>query len=224
MDISKSLTFVLSDDRWLKKFLVGTIIIFFSFLIIPMFFFYGYMIEIVRNVMDDLDYPLPEWDNWGKLFKEGFALFLVGFVYTLPIWLLTCCSLLFIIPGASMEGEISDAILGIGIVALMGLLCLMFIFIAAYALISPAIMIQYARKGEISACFRLNEIVAITRDNIGDVLLTLIVLFGLSMVLSLVFIVPILGWFIAFGASIYLGFVTSHLYGQIGAKIERKSP
>lgn len=222
MDISKSLTFVLSDDRWLKKLLVGTVFIFFSFLIIPLFFIFGYMLVIVRNVMDDLDYPLPEWDNWGKLFKEGFALFLVGFVYTLPLWLLTCCSLLFIIPGASMEGDISDAILGLGIVALGGLICLMLILITAYALISPAIMIQYARKGEISACFRLNEIIAITRDNISDVLLTLVVLVGLSMVLSLAFIAPVLGWFIAFGVSIYLGFVISHLYGQIGTKIEGK--
>ena len=220
MDISKALTFFLKDDRWLVKLLVGTIILFFSFLIIPSFFFIGYMVELVRNVMDDVDYPLPEWDNWGQLFKEGFALFLVGLVYTIPVWLLMCCSLLLFIPGAALEGELSNAFVGMGIVAIMALTCLMTLFLVAYALISPALTIQYTREEEIAACFRLNEIAAITRNHIGDVLLSLVVIFGLSMVLSLVFIVPILGWFVAFGASVYLSFVMSHLYGQIGAKIE----
>ena len=73
MDINRALTFVTDDDRWISKLLIGTVIIFFSFLIIPLFFFYGYIIQIVRNVMAGEKNPLPEWTDWGKLFKDGLA-------------------------------------------------------------------------------------------------------------------------------------------------------
>jgi hypothetical protein len=219
MDINKAITFATDDDRWISKLLIGTALIFFSFLIIPMFFFYGYMIQIVRNVMAGETYPLPEWANWGKLFKDGIALFVAGLVYTAPIWLLICCSFAFFIPGANTGGDVGDILLGIGIFALVVMTCLIFLFVIAYALIGPAIMIQYAREDKLSACFQVGTVLGITRDHIGDILIALILIFALSFVVSLPAMVPFIGWIVTFVGSIYLGFVTGHLYGQIGAKV-----
>ena len=44
MDINKAVTFVFKDERWIVKILLGAVMVFFSFLIIPIFFLYGYMI------------------------------------------------------------------------------------------------------------------------------------------------------------------------------------
>ena len=71
MDVNKAFTFVFDDERWITKVLIGSVLLFFSFLIVPVFFFAGYMIQIVRTVMDGLEDPLPEWEEWGRLFKDG---------------------------------------------------------------------------------------------------------------------------------------------------------
>lgn len=219
MDINKAITYVFKDERWIIKTLIGALVLFFSFLIIPVFFLYGYMIKIMRNVMDGLEEPLPEWEDWGQLLKDGFAVIVATLVYTLPIWILMCCSILFFIPAAGTEGNAAEILAGIGVLAMVVMSCLIFLFAIALALISPAIAIQYAREGNLSACFRFSEVLAMTRDNIGDILITLLVIFGLSFALSLVGLIPFIGWIISFLTSVYLIFVTGQLYGQIGAKI-----
>ena len=219
MDINKAIRFTFDDEKWINKMLIGVVVLFVSFLIFPIFFLYGYMIKIMRNVMDGLEQPLPDWEDWGQLFKDGFLVFVASLIYTLPVWLLMCCSLLFFLPAASAEGDISEILAGIGVMAMLVMSCLIILFGIAYALIGPAIAIQYAREGNLSACLRFSEVIGMARDNIGDILITLLVLFGLSFVLSLVGIIPIVGWIISIAASAYIVFVTGHMYGQIGAKI-----
>jgi hypothetical protein len=219
MDINKSITFVFDDKRWITKILIGGVVLLFSFLIIPIFFLYGYMVKIIRNVMDGLDDPLPEWEKWGLLLKDGFAIVVATLVYTLPIWILMCCSILVFLPVGSLEGNAADIMAGIGVLALVLMSCLFILFAIGLALVAPAITIQYAREGNLSACFRFGEVLGMVRDNIGDILISLLVLFGISFALSLIGIIPIVGWVISFLASIYTIFVTGHLYGQIGAKI-----
>ena len=219
MDVNKALTFVTEDDRWVTKILIAVVIFILSIFIIPIFFLYGYMIQIIRNVMDGVENPLPEWDDWGTLFKDGIALFVAGIVYTLPIWLLMCCSFAFFIPAAGTEGDMAEIMAGIGTLSMFVMFCIMFIFIIALMLIGPAISIQYAREDNLSACFQFSEVIGIARDNIGDILIALVVVFAVSFVISLVSWIPIVGWIVALAGNAYIIFVTGHMYGQIGAKV-----
>jgi len=213
------LTFVTEDDRWITKLLIGGILLFLSFLIIPILFVQGYLVHIVRNVMDGEEKPLPEWEQWGKLLKDGFNLLVAGLVYTLPIWLLMCCSFIFFIPAAVSEGSFAEIMAAIGVTAMVLMSCLLFLFIIAFVLIQPAITIQYAREDSLSACFRFSEVFGMTRDNIADIIIAVAVVLGLGFVLSLVGIVPFIGWVISIFASVYVIFVSGHLYGQIGANV-----
>ena len=224
MDVNKALTFVTEDERWITKLLIGVVMLFISFLIVPMFFMYGYMVQIIRNVMDGVEKPLPEWEDWGKLLKDGFNLFVAGLVYTLPMWLLMCCSFAFFIPAAGTEGDAAEIMAGLGAVSMMVMFCLVFLFAIALMLIGPAISIQYAREDNLGACFQFSEVIGIARDNIGDILIALVVVFAVSFVLSLVSIIPIVGWLVAIAANIYILFITGHMYGQIGAKAGGGSP
>ena len=220
MDINKAITYVFKDERWIVKTIIGAVMLFLSFLIIPAFFVYGYMIQIMRNVMDGQENPMPEWQEWGQFLKDGFYVIVATLVYTLPIWILMCCSLfVFIIPAANSNGNSADILAGVGVLAMVVVSCLVFLFAIALALISPAIAITYAREGNLAACLRFSEVIGMARDNIGDILITLLVLFGLSFVLGFIGVIPIIGWIISIMASVYVTFVTGHLYGQIGAKI-----
>ncbi len=236
MDVAKAFTYFSEDDRWMGKLGIGVLISFFSFLILPAFLLYGYAVGITRNVMNGEKRPLPEWDDIGTLFQDGLAMFVAGIVYTLPFWLLTCIAFVTTIgfSGLSEATEMSEDAFAAGMLATWGLVsCLLFLFMLAFFFISPAIVIQYVREGELAACFRFGQVLAIVRDNFADILIAGLTPFAVSIVFSMVFgtisiVIPCLGWMVSFLLSIalgpYLTAVTGHLYGQIAGKIGGTPP
>jgi hypothetical protein len=158
-----------------------------------------------------------------------------GNVYTLPFWLLICIAFAATIGfgGLSEATQLSEDVATTGIFATWGLIaCLTLIFMLAFFFISPAIVIQYVREGDLGACFRFGEVLAIVRDNVSDILIAGLTPFAASFVLSIVLgvinIVPCLGWIVSILLSIAVGpfltAVTGHLYGQIAGKIGGKPP
>jgi len=235
MDIAKAFTYFSEDDRWMGKLGIGVLISLVSFLILPAFLLYGYAVGITRNVMNGEKLPLPEWEDLGTLFKDGLTMFVAGIVYTLPFWLLACIAFAATIGfGGLSEGtQISDDAVATGILATYGLVgCLALIFMLAFFFISPAIVIQYVREGDLNACFRFGEVLAIVRDNFADILIAGLTPFAASFVLSIVLgvlnIIPCLGWIVSIllgiAAGPYLTAVTGHLYGQIAGKIGGAPP
>jgi hypothetical protein len=235
MDVAKAFTFFSEDDRWLGKLGIGVLISLISFLILPAFLLYGYAVGISRNVMNGEKRPLPEWEDLGTLFKDGLSMFVASVVYTLPFWLLACIAFATTIGfgGLGEATQISEDAIAAGILATWGLVgCLFILFMLAFFFISPAIVIQYVRAGDLGACFRFGEVLAIVRDNIGDILIAGLTPFAASFVFSIVFgvlnIIPCLGTIVAFLLSFivtpFLTAVTGHLYGQIAGKIGGTPP
>jgi hypothetical protein len=216
MDIGKSLTYLFDDDRWVVKLLIGTVLMIFGFLIIPIFFVQGYLVKIVRNMLDGLEKPLPEWEDWGKLFMDGLYLTIAGLVYSAPVWLLMICGTLLFLPAGFTEGDMSGVLAAAGGISFVLLACLAMILGVIIALLYPAITVQYAREDNLGACFRFSEIIAMTRENLGDVIIALLVLLGVGLVLGFVGVIPLIGWLIALVASFYTTVVSGHLFGQIG--------
>ena len=72
MDVNKAFRFMFDDKQWISKLLIGAVMSVLSFLIIPAFILQGYLVKIVRQVMDGNDSELPEWMDYGKLVRDGF--------------------------------------------------------------------------------------------------------------------------------------------------------
>jgi hypothetical protein len=228
VDISQAFRYVFDDERWTNKILLGVLMTVFSFLILPALILNGWMVQIVRNVMGGSKRPLAEWDDWGKLLKDGFFLFVAQLVYTLPFLII------FFIVFASSIGlsglsEVSEDAAAAGFMATFGLLgCVAFIYAVVLLFLTPALTIQYAMTDDLGACFRFGEVFAIARENMADIFIAFVVTLVAGIAISLVFgvlsIIPCLGWIVAFvlGLAIgpYLLAVTGHLYGQIGAKVQ----
>ncbi|MFO7539026.1 MAG: DUF4013 domain-containing protein [Chloroflexota bacterium] len=226
MDIAKSFTYVFEDEDWVTKLIVGAVVTFLSFLILPIPLLTGYAVAVVRNVRDGYERPLPAWDDWGKLFMDGLAVMVAQFVYTLPFLLLFCIVSAGMVASIGVA-ELSEELAVASMFTTFGLLaCIFFIWMLALLFISPAIMIQYSRTGQLGSCFRFGEVIAIARRNTGDILLALvavvIILFVLGAVSSILSMIPCLGAIAAFLLgyvfSPYMTMVTGHLYGQIAAK------
>ena len=226
MDIGKSLTFISEDERWVNKVIILLIVSFFSFLIFPIFFLIGYAIGITRNVKDGVEKPLPEWEDWGKLFMDGLYIFIAQFVYTLPFLIIACIATVATggLGALADSGGSSDA-MGI-LLGTTGLIigCLGFLYMLALVFISPAIIIQYVlQHDEFGACFRFGEVFGIARDSIANILIVILVTMGIgfavSMVTGVLSLIPCIGWIAALLIGLlmspYLTAVSGHLYGQI---------
>ncbi len=208
---------------------IGAAISLLSFLIIPIPLLVGYLVGITRNVQDGLERPLPEWDDFGQLFKDGLSVMVGQIVYTLPFWVIMCIAVVATagLGGAAEATATSEDLLAAGFLATWGLVsCLALIFMVAIFFLSPAIVIQYVRTNELGAMFRFGEVIAIARENLGDIVIAALASFGASFVLSaalgVINIIPCLGQIISLVIAIamgpYLTAVSGHLYGQIASK------
>ncbi|MEJ2746814.1 MAG: DUF4013 domain-containing protein [Anaerolineae bacterium] len=226
MDVAKAFTFVTEDERWVGKIGLGAAISLVSFLIIPIPLLVGYMVGITRNVKKGVERPLPEWDDFGQLFKDGLSVIVGQIVYTLPFWVIVCIALVASVGLGGLANNNED-IVAASFMATWGLvICLSLIFAVALFFLSPAIVIQYVNTNELGAMFRFGEVLAIARQNMGDIIITALASFGASLVvgvvlsaLNIIFCVgQIMGLVIGIAAGPYLTAVTGHLYGQIAAK------
>lgn len=227
MDVNKAFRFVFDDKQWITKLLIGAVMSLLSVFILPGLILQGYLVKLIRQVMGGQDDRLPEWMDYGKMLRDGFFVTIGQLIWVLPF------ILLFTILGVATGGFGNMADNGSGFGAAMatgsGLLlaCLALLMVVAFLFLTPALLIQYAREDEFGALFRFGEIFDIIRDNMADILIAFLVsvvaVLAISVVAGIVGIVPCLGWIvaalIALASGPYVQFVTSHLYGQIAAKM-----
>lgn len=230
MDIGKAITFVFEDPEWLKKVAIGvglTLlgIIFAPVLIglVPLMMVTGYRVLVTRNVMDGLERPLPEWDDWGELLVRGLKLFVIQFIWALPLIILSVGSSL---PGSLAQNSDVQGLL-VTISVCCG--CLSALFGIAYALIEPVITYRFARTDKFESGFEFGKIFSDLRDHIGNIIIAvivnavaafvLVILGGivgtLALVIGLIVTIP--------AASLLSELIKGHLYGQVGRQAETLS-
>jgi hypothetical protein len=222
MDIGRAVRHPLEDQAWPSKLGIGALI---ALVPILNFALFGYGVDHLRNTANGRDVPLPTWDSLGQKFMDGLKLFVISFVLSLPLILLSCIFSLATGGIAALSGggdEVQGAAAaGIGVLGLaLGCLALLYSLILAY--ITPVVYIQYTRTKEIGACLRIGEMLGLTRRNSGSYIMIFLVIIGMSIVMSLVVgvlgIIPCLGWILALIISLllapYFTVLVAHLCGQ----------
>ena len=72
-NLKKIFTYPFEDENWQKKLAIAGGLMLASFIIpiLPFLALYGYMMKIIKNVVEGDGQPsLPEWDDWGELLPE----------------------------------------------------------------------------------------------------------------------------------------------------------
>ena len=207
--LQDNLAYMFKDANWVSKILVGALIG-----IVPVLNFAtaGYAVQTTRNIRDDQE-PLPGWSgNLGKFFMEGLKLFVIGILYSIPIWILS----LILIPLFSSD---SGAAVALGV--LIGLVELAFVLLLVFWF--QGVIVNFANKGTIGSGFAIGAIWGIIRQNMGRMLVTLGVAFLAMIIVGVVGgilqIIPCLGqiaaWLLSFAASFYILLVFAYNCGFI---------
>jgi hypothetical protein len=227
MDIGKSFSYPFEDEEWFTKFLLGAVV---SAVPILNFAWTGYTVDILKNVIDGVSKPLPEWSDFGDKFVKGFLIWVAGLIYSLPAIIIACLPLgLWIIPVTAESSNTSTAdtlaavFTGVGII----FVCLLILYLLAFSFYFPAAYINFARKGTFGSCFEIGEIIKIVSQNtnkyltawlvsIVGAILVGIVLSILGSIMAFIFCIGwIITWVVSALASVYLFAIFSHLFGQV---------
>lgn len=213
MDIGTAFTYMFQDRDWLKKILIGGVI---SFIPIVNFAAIGYMIQVVRNVRDGQDLPLPEWDQFGEYFVSGLYLFLVFLIYALPIILLACLQgAASIMLGATGNGRNAEDLASAYAITSICLTCLIGLWGLFLGVISPGLTVRFAETGSFGATLSIGGWLGVMRANLGAYLIVLILSW-----LVFSFLAP-LGLIACLVGVIFTQFwaylVAGHWYGQLAA-------
>ncbi|MDX1616986.1 MAG: DUF4013 domain-containing protein, partial [Candidatus Promineifilaceae bacterium] len=177
MDFVEAYTYMFREERWISKLAIGGLVALLSVFILPAFILAGYQVAVVRAVINDEPTKLPEWDNIGQKFMDGLNLFIAGFVYSLPILLVVCL-------GAVLDAAVGSGSDMAGIFVFLTS-CIAILVSIPLAFVVPVLTIRYARTGRLNDLFRFGEVIGETRDNLVDVLLSIVANIGASLVLSL---------------------------------------
>src|SRR6267143_4544312 len=139
-DFLRPFTYVFDDPRWIPKILLGGVFVLASMFLVGIFFIYGYLAKLVRNVINGVPSPLPEWDDLGEYFSEGVKLFVVGLIYAIPMIIVFC---LAVIPAAVMNANAGDSEMAhqLGPMTAGCIWCLMFPISLAMAVWLPAALL-----------------------------------------------------------------------------------
>jgi hypothetical protein len=230
MNIGKSFSFPFEDKQWITKLGLGALI---TLVPILNFAWTGYMVGIIRNVMNGSPEPLPNWDDIGKKFMDGILLAVASFVYALPIIVVFCLPLSFMIVPAILSGNtdtqgLAEAIAGLGSVLLVCLSCVFAVYALLLSVIFPAILIIFAREGTLASCFKFREAFNLISKNTSPFLTAWGVNIGLSLAIGFVIgiaqtilnLIPCIGQIasiiLTFGVVVYSTSVYGHLFGQFG--------
>lgn len=225
MDFGKAFTYMFNEDPdWLRKLGIGTAITLIGILfmplligLIPLIAVTGYTVDVVRNVMNGVERPLPEWEDWGGFFSRGVKVFGAIFVWVLP-------ALLLIIPlaiGSALMDQAQGAE-GVGLAIVACGSCLVLIWSLFITLITPAIYVRIAATDRFASAFEFGKLWAFTRDNLGNVIVAIILVNIVAGVISgliafLGVLALLVGVIITFPLAILWQYlVQAHLFGQIG--------
>jgi len=192
----EALSFPFNDKAWPQKFLIGILISLAGLIIplLPALFVYGFFYEIMREVIrSGRIEKLPEWDAWEEKLKNGWRIFLVLALFSLPAVLVWVCSY-FAIFGftavdivATSQSDIPPGIfiifsyafffVGIGVAVLLGLLGSFFM---------PAALTHVVAGEKIAAVFNVRGWWQILRRDFWGYLVGYALMLGLLYILAFV--------------------------------------
>jgi hypothetical protein len=215
LDIGKAFTFPMEDQRWVAKLAIGGGLLLAGFITLIGWIFtvpvvLGYLVNLTRNVINGHPQPLPEWDNWGERWIEGFKAGVVAFVYYLPFGIV---AFIFGIPGGVLQASSNSGLAALGATLSLAVnVCIAPLLGFLLAIILPVVIARYAVAGNMGDAFKFGEIVATVRQNIGTYFIVALLSTIVAWVLGGIGLIACLVG--AFFTTFYAYLMTYHLYGQ----------
>lgn len=220
MDLESALTFPMEDDNWLMTILIGGVLSFLGFLIVPVFVINGYFLRVSREAMAGSTAP-PEFSDYGDLVVDGLKAAVIVFVYQLvPLIVFG------VVAGGSFLAILSgsDAAASAGLFGILGGFAVYSVLAIIFGYFGFAGLMNFVATDSMGAAFDFGTITSVATDSEWMIAWAYVIgiNIALSVVISIVGAIPILGWILLLGTPfvyIYAGIVMYRIWGESFASV-----
>ncbi len=184
-DLKPLFLFPFQGPDWANRFIVGSAWFLAGLVIpiVPMFFAWGYAVEVMRRVIRGEEPYLPPWQDWGRLFLDGLRAFAIGLVYFLPGTLVYFGGFglyfagIFVLPNVGEREGFIVFLLLVTILFLAMFLGSLLLFLGLIPL--PAATAHFIAEDRLGAAFQVRRWWAVLRERRWEYLIAWLLLFGL---------------------------------------------
>lgn len=149
MELGRTIRYPTQREDWLRTVGIGGILIFFGFLLVPLFLVYGYLMRTIKGSLSQESVP-PAFGDWGELLVDGVQAWVISLVYLLVPLVVAALTVGGSIVAAA-TGTRTGAAAGAGGLffglTLTAVLSLLFGYLAAVAIVN------FARQDRFGAAF-----------------------------------------------------------------------
>jgi len=214
-DFLKPLTFVFEDPQWIQKLLMGALFSLASVVLVGIFFVNGYLARLVRNVVEGVERPLPEWTDLGDMFAEGAMLFVAALLYMIPFFFLFFLMFPFSVL-TNIDNPATQILGGGGLVILSIILVPVGLAVGVWV---PAALLHAAVKRDFKAAFDFRVIGLFLRNNALNYVLAYLDWLVARMAAPLGLALCCVGVFVT---SFWSMAVAAHAFGQVYRLSEKR--
>ncbi|WP_277541940.1 DUF4013 domain-containing protein [Haloarcula laminariae] len=207
--IEAALRYQTQGEDWIKRVGIGGVLLFFFWLFIPILTVYGYMMEVIRQVLRGDKSNPPKWGDFDmvSLTIQGAKAFAILFAYGIVVGLVAG------IPSAVLS--FIGALIGSQIFSLLGSLLGFVLNLVAsllVAIVAPVVLSNFVLKDEIAAGFDIDVLrqVGTSGTMLRAVGLAIVVSILMQIVSAIVgitiiglFVVPFI-FFVGFSAIVFV--------------------
>lgn len=200
--LEDGLSYPLKGD-WLGRILIGGVLSFFSFLLLPILPVMGYTLRVIERTVAGEEEP-PEWEDWGELTVDGLKMFVVSLVYSIvPVAVVLGLGMTVMGVGAAAGDNGGGIIAGFGFMMILLLIPAMFV---VYYLL-PAALGNMATEGNLGAAFDFGAIKPVVTSSEYFIAVLMPIVIGIILnVVTFVLAITIIGY-------VFVPFVS--FYGQV---------
>ncbi|MEF8781317.1 MAG: DUF4013 domain-containing protein [Haloferacaceae archaeon] len=202
--ITETLGYPMESDSWLMTVLIGGVLLFLSFLFLPVLLVYGYVVQVLRARLQRVPQP-PSFENWEKLFVDGLKAFVIGFVY-----MLVPAVVLFLTVGTAFVGSTGSGSVGVASATMLFGFAVAGLLGVALGYVAVAGLVNFAREDRIGAAFEFGTLktALLNREYAMGWLAALLV----AVVAGMVAAIPLIGWLLSPFVSFYAVTVAANFW------------
>lgn len=210
--LNDTLRYPTVGEDWMRTILIGGVLSFLGFLLIPLLFVYGYLMRVIRESREDTRDP-PAFEDWGDLFMEGLQVFVIGIVFMLIPLIVAAVTI-----GGSVLAMLIGTNLGmaVGIGGLVLGLLLTMLLTLVFGYVAVAAIVNFALEETFAAAFDLQTLksAVLHRDYAVAWILSIVVLVAGAFLGGIVSEMPWIGPIIAAFVGFYAAMVAAVLWGD----------
>ena len=210
--IEEAVRYPMEREDWIKTILIGGVLLFLGFLIVPAVIAYGYIITAIRDNLEGKAHP-PEFDDWGDLAMKGVYGWIIGIVYMivpLIIGAVTFGGSVLAAGSGSQAGAMAGIAGMIGGFLITAVLSLLFGYFVVVAIVN------FARTGKLGDGFDFETIkrVAFSSEYFTAWLISVGVFIVAGIIGSVLNVIPFLGFLMGSFVFFYAQLVAAPIWAD----------